>query len=125
MRVLLSSVDMVLPPPEALRQGIHIKDWERSIAFVTKGFAAKTRPKPFRRGWHQAPGRSGRPLRDSEGATITEMPRRAELIAEMYRDSKSPRARELREAAGLSQSETAEIIGTTSATLRRWEEGER
>jgi DNA-binding transcriptional regulator YiaG len=53
------------------------------------------------------------------------MPRRAELIAEMYRDSKSPRARELREAAGLSQSETAEIIGTTSATLRRWEEGER
>jgi DNA-binding transcriptional regulator YiaG len=52
------------------------------------------------------------------------MPRRAELIAEMYRDLKSARARELREAAGLSQTETAEIIGTTSATLRRWEAGE-
>jgi DNA-binding transcriptional regulator YiaG len=48
-----------------------------------------------------------------------------EFIKQMKSDMTTGRARELRERAGLSRSEVARALGTSSRTIYKWERDQR
>lgn len=52
-------------------------------------------------------------------------PNQALTVARIRRMLASGEARRQREAAGISQTETSEVVGVTAATVCRWESGER